>query len=235
VAVAQVQAALRRIFRRWGLPQRLRVDNGAPWATWADLPPAFALWLIGLGIEMIWNRPRSPQENAKVERCNGLIASWGDPGSCVDHAHWEAHLGEVVVDQRERYRPRKLGRPRLGAYPELATNPRRFPAAPAPEPFELARVQRWLAHGRWPRIVSKIGQITFYGKAHRVGRAWAGETVWLRFDAQTSEWVIEGKDGQELIRHAAAQITTARICALQVSHPRPPSRKKQRQNLAASP
>jgi transposase InsO family protein len=235
VAVAQVQATLRGIFARWGLPQRLRVDNGAPWATWADLPPAFALWLIGLGIELIWNRPRRPQENAKVERCNGLIASWGDPATCADPAAWAAHLGQIVIIQREQYRPRKLGQPRLLAYPELPHNPRAYPAAGATEPFELARVQQWLAQGRWPRLVSKIGQITFYGKAYRVGRAWAGEPVWLRFDAQTSEWVVEGKEGQELIRHAAEQITSERICNLQVSHPRPPSRKKQRQNLAAPP
>jgi transposase InsO family protein len=235
VAVIQVQGALRRIFRRWGLPQRLRVDNGVPWATWADLPPALALWLIGLGIQVIWNRPRRPKENAKVERCNGLIGSWGDPSTCADHATWEAHLGEVVVIQREQYVTRKLGRPRLAAYPELTTNPRPYPEPGTGEPFELERVQQWLAQGRWPRIVSKIGQITFYGKAYRVGRAWAGEQVWLRFDAQTSQWVIEAKDGKELIRHAAEQITSERICNLQVSHPRPPSRKKQRQNLAAPP
>jgi hypothetical protein len=192
-----------------------------------------ALWLIGLGIEMIWNRPRCPTQNAKVERCNGLIASWGDPGTCADPAAWEARVGALVVCQRERYRTRKLGRPRLAAYPELQQNPRPYPAEAATEPFVLARVQQWLAARRWPRRVSKIGQITFYGKAHRVGRAWAGETVWLRFDPQTSQWVVEGKEGQELIRHAAEQITTERICSLQVAHPRPPSRKKQRQNLAA--
>ena len=71
-----VQAALRRVFEQWGLPKRMRVDNGAPWATWADLPPAFALWLIGLGIKMIWNHPHCPKENANVERCNGLIGTW---------------------------------------------------------------------------------------------------------------------------------------------------------------
>jgi hypothetical protein len=232
VAVTQVQAALRRIFARWGLPQRLRVDNGAPWATWADLPPAFALWLIGVGIQMIWNRPRSPQENAKVERCNGLIGSWGDPATCADHAQWEARLGEIVVIQREQYVPRRLGQARRAAYPAL-TAPRR--EAPAAEPFELERVKQYLAAGRWPRRVSKIGQITFYGKAHRVGRAWAGEQVWLRFDPRTSEWVVEAKEGKELIRHPAEQITTERICGLQVSHPRPPSRKKKRQNQTALP
>jgi transposase InsO family protein len=232
VAVAQIQATLRDIFERWGLPQRLRVDNGAPWATWADLPPAFSLWLIGLGIEMIWNHRHCPKENAKVERCNGLISSWGDPGSSANATTWQAHLEQMATLQRERY-PTQSGQTRLEAYPALAQVLRPYRAAAEARQFDLERVKAYLAQGRWPRVVSKIGQITFYGKPYRVSRQRAGEQVWLRFEPQTSEWVVSSKEGRELIRHAAAQITTGRICGLRVSHPRPPSRKKPRQNLSA--
>lgn len=232
MAVAKVQASLRGVFERWGKPQRLRVDNGAPWATWADLPPAFALWLIGLGIKLIWNHPHCPKENAKVERCNGLIGSWGDPATSPDAATWQAHLDRVGTIQRERY-PTRSGCTRLEAYPALTQVLHPYQAAAEREQFALTRVQEHLAQGRWPRLVSKIGQITLYGKAYRVGRKHAGEQVWLRYDPQTSEWVIASKDGTELIRHAAEQITTERICNLRVAHPRPPSRKKQRQNLPA--
>jgi hypothetical protein len=232
--VATLQAVLRGVFERWGLPQRLRVDNGAPWATWADLPPAFALWLIGLGIQMIWNPPHGPKENAKVERCNGLINRWGDPSTSADTATWQAHLERVATIQRERY-PTRGGQTRLAAYPGLRARPRPYQAAAEASQFDLERVKVYLASGRWPRVVSKIGQITLYGQPYRVGRQWAGEQVWLRFDPQTSEWVVSRKEGTELIRHVAAQITAERICNLQVSHPRPPSRKKPRQNLTAPP
>lgn len=111
--------------------------------------------------------------------------------------------------------------------------PRPYTAAQEAELFDLERVKAYLASGRWPRWVSKIGQITLYGKAYRVGREWRGEQVWVRFDATTSEWLIVGRDGKELIRHAAEQITSERIVNLNVAQPRPPSRKKQRQNLIA--
>ena len=52
-----VQQQLRVAFTRWGLPSCLRVDNGKPWGSWSDLPPALALWVIGLGIDMLWNDP----------------------------------------------------------------------------------------------------------------------------------------------------------------------------------
>jgi hypothetical protein len=43
----------RQVFVRWGLPDRVRVDNGYPWGTPRDLPSELALWLIGLGVEPI--------------------------------------------------------------------------------------------------------------------------------------------------------------------------------------
>ena len=33
-----MQQQLRAAFARWGLPHRLRVDNGKPWGSWSDLP-----------------------------------------------------------------------------------------------------------------------------------------------------------------------------------------------------
>jgi transposase InsO family protein len=216
------------------LPERLRVDNGAPWATWADLPPAFALWLIGLGIKMVWNHPHCPKENAKVERCNGLIGSWGDPATCADEGAWRRHMAHVVTVPREQYRPSGGSPTRQERFPQLATNERRYRAAEEESAFDIERVKQYLAQGRWPRLVSKIGQITLYGKAYRVGRKWRGEQVWLRFDAVTTEWVVEDRAGKGLIRHAAQQITAERIRNLRVAQPRPPSKKK-RQKLHAPP
>jgi hypothetical protein len=229
-----VQAALRRVFEQWGLPKRMRVDNGAPWATWADLPPAFALWLIGLGIKMIWNHPHCPKENANVERCNGLIGTWGDPASCADDPAWRCQVARVVRVQREEYRPAAGGLTRQERFPQLARNERRYAADEEARQFDIGRVKEHLAQGRWPRLVSKIGQITLYGQAYRVGRKWQGEQVWLRFDAVTTEWVVADREGKELVRHAAEQITAERICELRVAHPRPPSKKK-RQNSHAPP
>ena len=38
-----------------------------------------ALWLIGLGIEVIWNPPRCPQANGVVERSQGTGKRWAEP------------------------------------------------------------------------------------------------------------------------------------------------------------
>ena len=209
------------------------MDNGTPWATCADLPPALPLWWLGLGIEPIWNRPRCPQQNPFVERCHGLVEPWGEPGTCPDFPTWQTRMAWVATLQRERY-PAVQGRTRLEAYPELQQNPRRYRASEEAAQFALPQVTAYLAQGRWPRLVSKIGQITLYGQAYRVGRRWVGQQVWLRLDAAATEWVVEASDGHEIIRHPAEQLTRERIIELRVAHPRPLSKKAHaRRNLSA--
>src|SRR5262245_63729085 len=103
VPAAQVQAELRRILARWGRPARLRVDNGGPWGSAADLPPELALWLLGLGIDMHWNDPHTPQQNGVVERSQGTSKGWAEPGRCGSAAELQRRLDEMDAIQRERY------------------------------------------------------------------------------------------------------------------------------------
>lgn len=234
MAATQVQQSLRTLFERWGLPARIRVDNGAPWASWSDVPTALALWWIGLGIEVIFNHVHSPKENAFVERCNGLVDAWGDPGQCPDFAAWQRTCAWVASTQREVY-PAKTGKTRLEVFPALCQNSRSYTQAAESNQWHLGRVYAYLSQGCWPRLVSKIGQITVYGKPYPVGRAYVHQQVWLRLDAQTGEWVIQDANAQPIRRHPAKQITTERICSLSVSQARPPSRRRKGPNLTAAP
>jgi hypothetical protein len=230
-----VQDALRSLFEQWGLPARIRVDNGMPWGNGSDLPPALALWFVGLGVGVIWNPPRSPTHNAKVERQNGTVARWGEPLACADFAAWEAKLLWVARVQREEY-PAVGGQSRLSAHPKLQTPTRPYRRAEEAQRWELARVSGYLAQGVWPRQVSKRGQISLYGKAYQVGAAQGGERVWVRLDGERREWVVQGGDGQEKARHAADQITAERIRGMQVAKPHASSKAgRKRRNLPSEP
>lgn len=225
MTVGVVQQAVRRLFERWGRPQKMRLDNGGPWGPGKELPSPLMLWLIGLGIEPIFNPPCRPTENPKVERQNGTVARWGEPSRCADYAAWEEKLVWVEHVQREEY-PSVAGRSRLAASPELAAQPRPYRAEQEEALWQLERVTAYLSQGKWPRDVSQRGQISIYGKAYEVGRAYGKQSVWLRFDAATREWVIEDREGEELRRHPAEQITAERIRSLKVSKPHASSKKK---------
>jgi transposase InsO family protein len=64
-----VQQHLERTFRRYGLPSAFLVDNGVPWGTcsavrWTKL----RVWLLKLGVDVIYARPYHPQTKGKNER-----------------------------------------------------------------------------------------------------------------------------------------------------------------------
>lgn len=92
-----VQEALRADFSRWGMPQKIRVDNGHPWGSSGDLPPDLALWLLGLGIEVIWNRPHHPQENSRVERSHGVLSPCVEASKCRDISDLQNRIDAAVV------------------------------------------------------------------------------------------------------------------------------------------
>ncbi len=69
MTVRWTQREFRSVFRRYGLPEIIRVDNGAPFAS---MGPAglsrLSVWWIGLGIEVQFSRPGCPQDNGCHER-----------------------------------------------------------------------------------------------------------------------------------------------------------------------
>jgi transposase InsO family protein len=64
-----VQSRLERVFRRYGLPEALFVDNGNPWGDSSGQPwTRLGVWLLKLGIQTIHSRPYHPQSRGKNER-----------------------------------------------------------------------------------------------------------------------------------------------------------------------
>ena len=70
-----VQSALTNAFRRYGLPARMTMDNGAPWGNplHAGRTSTFDIWLMRLGIRVSHSRPRHPQTQGKDERFNKTL------------------------------------------------------------------------------------------------------------------------------------------------------------------
>lgn len=64
-----VEGKLQQVFKRYGLPERFNFDNGPPWgSSGKDAVTRFAIWLIRLGINVSYSRPKHPQTNGKEER-----------------------------------------------------------------------------------------------------------------------------------------------------------------------
>jgi hypothetical protein len=209
-----VQEQLRRAFEHWGLPARMRVDNGKPWGSASDLPTALALWLIGLGIDLIWNPVRQPQKNGVVERSQGTAKRWGDPESCDRPEQLQQQLDEADRLQRELY-PFVADRSRLEVYPSLRHSGRPYAAAQEEAQWRLQRVVEHLAGYAVPRRVDRTGQVSLYDRNYYVGVLHRGQQVYVQFDPQQRQWLFSDRQGQCLRNQPAVGIEASTIRALQ--------------------
>jgi transposase InsO family protein len=228
------QEQLRAAFLRWGTPRGIRVDNGAPWGSAGDLPTDLALWLIGLGIEVIWNPPRRPQANGVVERSQGTGKRWAEPQTCRDAAELQGRLDEQDEIQRGRY-PSVAGRSRREAFPGLAHSGRAYRPEAEAGSWDLSRVLSHLAGYVAVRRGDGGGCISLYNRSRYVSRALAGREVYVTLDPVEAEWVYSDRSGVCYRRQKAEELTAERIGGLGVSHRRERTRPGRPKGLARLP
>jgi len=217
VGALPVQEDLRRAFSRWGLPVRMRVDNGVPWGSDDGHPTELACWLIGLGVEVVWNPPRRPQANGVIERSQGVAKCWAEPWTCSDAEELQRRMDETDRLQREAYAgPGEL--PRWQAFPALAHSGRPYRRDREDDLWNLDRVKSHLAQYVVRRKVDPLGKVSIYNRPRPVGRAWIGKVVNVGFDAEDCSWVVTADDGQELRRIEASEVNQEAVRALRMCY-----------------
>lgn len=198
VETSALKHALETVFTRWGTPKMMKFDNGAPFGDpKRSFPPPLSLWLTGLGITVVWNAPRKPQQNAKVERMQGLSASWSIASKCTSLKALAANLAAACTFQREKYPTRTCqGRTRAKKYPELLEGGAKFHK----DRFDFARVAELIGKGKWERKVSKNGQVEFRGMRLYVGMKHARQIVCISYDPATHQWRLNTREGAPIKR-----------------------------------
>lgn len=162
-----VRGELTGLFRRYGMPGRMLVDNGSPWggAGASDCFTPLTVWLLRLGIPVSHGRPYHPQTQGKAERFHRTLKAEllsrgaGDQASLDRWRHVYNHqrpheaLGQRAPATRYRASER--------AFPERL---------PEPE-YERGEVTRRVHEG---------GLVCYRGDQYRVGKAFRGEVVAIR-------------------------------------------------------
>ena len=71
---AETRTSFERLFRRYGLPERLRTDNGVPFASLGSAGLSrLSIWWIRLGIVPERIKPGQPQQNGRHERMHRTL------------------------------------------------------------------------------------------------------------------------------------------------------------------
>ena len=202
--VRALQAELINIFKNWGVPEWIKVDNGRPFGDpQRKNVPLLALWLIGLDIQVIWNHARTPQQNAKVERSQGVLGNWTEYRKCRND--WELQLRLwKEADFHNHHFPisRKKHKKRIELFPTLHYTGKDW----NPKDFQLQRVLNFLAKGSWQRKASKIGQISIQNKRYSVGIAYKEQEINFKLCAIQNHWLFFDSKGN-LIKSMPTRIS----------------------------
>src|SRR5215469_322133 len=165
-----VQAALSGVFRRYGLPDRMLMDNGAPWGDRGVQPwTAFSAWLLRLGIAVSHGRPYHPQTQGKDERFHRTLK-----GEVIERRGWQdlADCAQAFEAWRHVY---NAERPHEAL--DLATPASRYRPSYRSFPETLAPID--YGPGAIVRKVQAKGEISFARHEWPVGKAFTGQPVAL--------------------------------------------------------
>ncbi len=215
MSAAKVQVVLRQVFRRWGRPRRLRLDNGVPWGAMFDLPSELTLWLLGLDIGITFNPPRRPQDNGVIERSQGTGKRWAEPGTCASAKELQRRLQDMDLIQREEY-PSLKGRSRLAVYPGLKHSGCAYSRTWERKHWRLDLVLEHLAGYAVPRHVDNSGSVSVYNKTSYVGKRYSGKMVYVSVDPLRCEWLFRDAQGNHVRTQPAEQLSRERIMHLTV-------------------
>jgi putative transposase len=169
---AGVRAEFERLFQTYGLPQVIKSDNGAPFAT-TTAPlglSRLSAWWLALGIELDRSRPAHPQDNGAHERLHRDIAV-----ELSRHVQSDLTAQQAALDlwrqefNQERPHEALGGRCPVEFY---RPSPRRLPAGPVLLDY---------GPGFYPRKINPHGTLKWQNHCFLVSTALAGWHVGLRY------------------------------------------------------
>ena len=166
-----VKNHLTSVFRQYGLPDRMLMDNGSPWGHDGAIPfTRFSAWLIRLEIAVSHPRPYHPQTLGKDERLHrSLKAELLSRHSADSLDQWQ-----VAFDHWQRIY--NCERP----HEALGLNPPASRYVPSPRPFPERLPPILYEPGDIVRKVEGSGRISFRGHRYRAGKAFREHPVALR-------------------------------------------------------
>jgi hypothetical protein len=168
-ATQPTRQALLHTFRTFGMPERIRSDNGAPFASNALLGLSrLSIWLLKLGVRIERIEPGKPQQNGRHERYHRTLKEETTEPREKTFSAQQARF-DAFRDEYNRDRPHEaihMAVPAEYYQPSPRTLPRRneWPGLDYPEVWER-------------RQVSLNGHIKWRGRQVFISELLSGETI----------------------------------------------------------
>jgi transposase InsO family protein len=182
-----VQTQLVRVFETYGLPERMSMDNGAPWGDTTGTFTGLELWLMRQGIRVGHSRPYHPQTQGKLERLHRSLKAellqgrWFPDAQQIQLAFdgWrQIYNLERPHESLEMHTPASCYQPSARCYC----------AHPAPPEYDVSMAVR---------RVDVNGRLSFKGQKLTIGKAFIREHLGIREETEDaySLWWYSSKIG----------------------------------------
>lgn len=179
---ATVQDRLAATFERYGLPQAMLMDNGAPWSNgrraggWSKL----TMWLVRHDVGVLHGRPYHPQTQGKEERFHRTLnveVLQSRRHRDADHMQTDFDRWRAVYNHQRPHEALDLATPASRYTPSRRAFTARLPAIE----YDV---------GDRVRKVNAVGQISFAGATYKLSQAFAGQPVAVRPTTEDGRWNV---------------------------------------------
>ena len=194
------QNALRVAFCEFGMPNTIQTDHASVFYEnkgKSPFPTRFHLWLISLGIPLIFSRKSTPTDQGVVERAHQTIT-----GQVIKGASFDSILSLHSCCNKRRKLLNEIlpcstigGVAPLKAFPTARSSSRFYTPQTERQMVNLNRVFQFLAKGRWYRKAGKTKTVHLGGQWYYVKQAKRYSLLHIEFD--TSEKLLVFRDVNE--------------------------------------
>lgn len=160
-AVAEAKPVFTRLFKEYGLPKRIRTDNGVPFATntLARLS-SLSAWWVRLGILPEFIEPGKPQQNGRHERMHRTLKAetTRPPAGSLPSQQRKFNVFREEFNHERPHEALDMQTPASLYQPSTREMPEKIPPLEYPDRFEVRYVSanggiRWKKH-TWVNVSS---------------------------------------------------------------------------------
>ncbi len=206
------QLVLRCAFVQYGLPQRITLDHDSAFfdnTSLSPFPSRLHLWLVGLGVEVVFITQPPPLQHAIIERGHQTMSA-----QTIQGQTWTSQrtLWQGLAQRREflngLYPSRTLAyRSPLEVFPEAAHSGRDYRPEWEGELLDLEHIYTFLSGGSWYRETNLHGEFWLGMQRYNAGVRGAHTTQEIVFDPVQLEFMAKTTGTENMRRFPAKGLT----------------------------